>query len=282
MTDAAWVALSLVERLGGKTLRTLLTHFGNDAQAVLRADGEMLRRVPGIGPTMAERIQAINLAAVTEVIPRWEAAGARIFTPETGFPEKLRKVDDAPAVLFSRGKLRPDLIGRSVAVVGTRTPSTEAAHIARALGTELAKRGCTVVSGLALGIDSAAHRGALDVSQGITVAILGCGVLNIYPPENRELAESILVNGTVMSEFHPYASPSASNLVARNRVISGLCEALIVVETGADGGAMHAARFAIGQGRPVYTFDSAASGNRLLLENGAKPLLPDLSDLPFQ
>lgn len=282
MTDPAWVTLSLIERMGGKTLRALRDHFHDDFEAILQAESVELRRVPGIGPTMAKRIQAADRARTEADLMRWAEQGVGLVSLiGHDFPERLMKLDDAPPILFSRGKLRPDLIGRSVAVVGTREPTAEAEALAKALGAELAKRGCTVVSGLALGIDAAAHQGALEVSDGITVAVLGCGVLNIYPPENRSLAESIIQNGAVMSEFHPYAAPSASNLVARNRIISGLCEAVIVVETSVDGGAMHAARFAAAQGRRVYTFDRPASGNQALIESGALVLSPNVSELSF-
>jgi DNA processing protein len=130
---------------------------------------------------------------------------------------------------------------------------------------------------MALGIDSAAHIGALACLGGVTTAVLGSGVLNVYPPGNRALAEAIRQRGALLSEVHPDAQPKPSTLVARNRIISGLCEAVIVVETESDGGAMHAARRAIDQGRRVYTLESDASGNRALIEAGASVIKPDLS-----
>jgi DNA processing protein len=147
--------------------------------------------------------------------------------------------------------------------------------LAQRWGAELAERGWCVVSGLAHGIDTAAHYGALAVPNGQTVAVLGGGVLNIYPSENRPLAEAVLRRGALLSETHPHMSPSPSALVARNRLISGLSDILIVVETSIDGGAMHAARRAFDQRRAVYTLDSTASGNRALLAEGALPLTPN-------
>lgn len=279
MIDSAWVALSLTERVGGKTLRALMAHFNYDPRAILAADEASLRKVPGIGAKMAERIRSINIAEVERAIPRWQQAGVRIILrDDRDFPPQLRALDDYPPTLFVRGSW-PSSGSKRVAVVGTRDPSPAARELASRLGMELAERGCTIVSGLALGIDALAHNGALTVPNTYLLAVLGCGVLNIYPPEHRGLAESIMRRGAVLGEVHPYAAPNASNLVARNRIITGLSDAVIVVETAVDGGAMHAARFAATQGRPVYTFDSFVTGNRYLLDNGAIPLRADLQDL---
>ena len=129
------------------------------------------------------------------------------------------------------------------------------------------------MSGLALGVDTAAHLGALSSPDGYTLAVLGCGVLNVYPSENRGLADAIALRGGLLCEVNPSAEAKTPAIVARNRLISGLCDALIVVETSIDGGAMHAAKRAFEQGRRVYALDTAASGNRLLIdEMGASPI----------
>jgi DNA processing protein len=281
MTDSAWVALSLTERIGGKTLRALMAHFNHDTHAILKADATSLQQVSGIGPKLVERIQSISLEQVEESIPRWQAEGVEIITwDERPYPPQLRALDDAPPTLFIRG-LWPPPNRKRVAVVGTRDPSPKAREITYQLGIELAQRDCTIVSGLAYGVDAAAHNSALTVPGANLLAVLGSGVLNIYPAEHQGLAQSILRGGAIVSEVHPYSTPSASNLVARNRIITGLGDAVIVVETEADGGAMHAARFAGIQGRPVYTFDFPASGNQSLLAYGAGNLSLDLRDLPF-
>jgi DNA processing protein len=137
----------------------------------------------------------------------------------------------------------------------------------------LAKRDWTVVSGLALGIDAAAHQGALDAG-GRTLAVLGCGVLRMYPPANLSLAESILKHGSVLSEFHPESGVNAQNLVARNRVTSGLSCAVIVVQSGEDSGSMSTARRAWQQGRIVFAVTGGDQGCEALLEQGAEPLDP--------
>ena len=155
----AWVALSLVEHVGAKKLRALADAFDGDLDAVLTADAKALQRVPGIGPKISAAIRAVDLAAVAEAIPRWHDAGITLITlDDPAYPAALRQIADAPPTLFVIGSCR-DL--RSVAVVGTRSPSRAAADAARQIGYELAQRGIQVISGLALGIDSAAHIGAL-------------------------------------------------------------------------------------------------------------------------
>jgi DNA processing protein len=294
--DTAWVALSLTGRIGSKTLNTLLAHFDNSPQAIVAADAKSLQRVPGVGPKIAHSIQAINLEQTGADIERWLKAGVRIVTiGDVAYPTWLKALDDAPPTVFVRGAgvnphpPAPSPSGRgggtspewkwwsfdkAVAIVGTRRPSKEAAGVARRLAAILAQRGYTIVSGLATGVDTNAHHSAL-ASGGNSVAVLGCGVLNVYPEHNRPLAERIIEQGALLCEVHPQASPNAASLVARNRLISGLSEAVIVVETSVDGGAMHAARFASQQGRQVYAVDNHATGNRALLENGAIAVPPD-------
>ncbi len=282
MTDAGWVALSLTGRIGGRTLRALLEHFGNNIPAILSADEATLRCVPGVGSKLAERIRAIDLLQVQRELSDWAERAVQVTTlSNPDYPASLRAVgDDAPPTLFSRGRW-PLPPGKRMAIVGTRQPSQDARALAQNLASELVGRGYTIVSGLAIGIDTAAHMGALIVPDGQTAAVLGCGVLNIYPSDNLKLADLMVERGTVLSELHPGATPSAPNLVARNRIITGLSDGVVVVETEIDGGAMHAARFAAAQGRPIYTFDRDCSGNRRLLEGGAVLLRPDLHDLPF-
>ncbi len=276
--DAAWIALSLVERIGGKTFKALLDHFGDPAQ-VLTADVRSLRRVPGIGPTMSARIQAVDVQGVERLLPRWQQAGVGIVTwRDKDYPARLREIDDAPPTLFYRGDTL-NLPEKTAAIIGTRTPSDEAASRATEVAMRLSGKGYTIVSGLARGIDYRAHQGAMAVPSGRTFAVLGSGVLNIYPPESERFAAGIGKRGCLLSEFHPQAGPSPSNLVARNRIITGLSDAVIVVETSAEGGAMHAARFARAQGKPIYTYPSSATGNTALLADGALPLpecLPQL------
>jgi DNA processing protein len=276
--DPAWVALSLVDHLGGKKLRALVAYFNGDLGAILSASEAELRCVPGIGPKIAASIRATDVSRIEQALPRWQASGVRIITvQDTDYPAQLRAIDDAPPTLFTRGEWRPPI--RAAAVVGTRQPSAQSVDAAQRLGYELAHRGCAVVSGLALGVDAAAHLGALSSPDGYTIAVLGGGVLNVYPPENRALAQAITRRGALVCEVHPAAEARTPALVARNRLISGLCDAVFVIETSVDGGAMHAARRAFEQGRVVYALDNGASGNRALIEMGAIAFGRDLKGI---
>lgn len=270
------MALSLVEHLGAKKLRALIAHIGTP-DAILQADAARLREVKGIGAVISTAIRAIDLAAIEAAIKAWQTLGVHpipLYSPD--YPTRLQRVEDAPPTLFVRGECA--MSPRAAAIVGTRTPSPGALEAANRLAFELAARGVTVVSGLAYGIDGAAHRGALSCMMGETIAVLGGGVLRVYPPAHRELAGMITANGwgALVSETHPLADVKPTTLVARNRLISGLSGAVIIIETAIDGGAMHAARRAVEQGRHLYALESSATGNRALLDAGdAAPLMLD-------
>lgn len=273
---AQWIALSLSPHIGAKTFSNLLQHFGGNLSAVFTASATELRAVSGIGPKIARDIQSIDLAHIAQEICAWEGQGIRILTcADESYPETLRTVPDYPPTLFLRGSWLPQTLQRSIAIVGTRNPSQVAKILTLQLATRLARAGCVIVSGLALGVDAAAHAAALEAG-GATVAVLGSGVLNVYPPKNRMIASRIIHSGALVSEAHPGLEPNAQRLVSRNRIISGLSQAVIMIESAADGGAMHTARFAIMQGRKVYTFRLPASGNDRLMIEGAAVLPSDL------
>lgn len=276
LPDPGWVALSLTEHVGGKKLAALLNHFGS-VKAVLNASPEALRQVPGIGAKIAASITLINLFSVETAMQRWQAAGVRLITlDDPAYPPILRMLEDAPPTLFVRGNILPR-DSKAGALVGTREASPVALDAARRLGIRLAEAGYTVVSGLALGIDSAAHQGALSVPAARTLAVLGSGVLRVYPTRHTALADEIIRRGALLSELAPDSEPSAAALVARNRLISGLSSLLVVVEAGANSGALHAARRAQEQGKTLCALDLPAAGNQALLREGALPVAPDLS-----
>ena len=262
---AHWVALSLSPHIGAITFSNLLRHFRDDFAAIFAASAPELRKVPGVGPKIARDILSIDPARIAREMTAWEGQGIRILTSsEACYPAPLRAVVDHPPTLFARGCHQRLASQRSIAIVGTRAPSQVAKMLTLQLATRLARAGCTVVSGLALGIDAAAHAAVLEAG-GRAIAVLGSGVLNVYPPRNRALAARIMESGAVVSEAHPELAPNAQRLVARNRIISGLSDAVVLVESAADGGAMHTARFAREQGRKVYTFRLRASGNDQLI-----------------
>lgn len=273
---ARWIALSLSPLIGAKTFSDLLRHFAGDLSAVFSAAAPDLRAVPGIGPKIASDILNIDAKRVAGELIEWEGQGIRTLTTDDDcYPAPLRQLADAPPTLILRGAWRPGSQGRSIGIVGTRDPSPVAEILTLQLATRLARAGCLIVSGLALGTDAAAHAAAL-AARGETLAVLGSGVLNVYPARNRTIASRIVESGALVSETHPRLAPNAQRLVSRNRIISGLSQAVIMVESAIDGGAMHTARYAMAQGRKVYTFRLPASGNQQLMRDGAAVLPSDV------
>ncbi len=266
------VALALTPGIGSKTIRRLLAVFGT-LDAILCASDDQLQTVQGIGPKTASAIRRIELERVAADLRHFDQQGVGVVTwLDASFPTALTPLDDAPLALFYRGAVSPlAWTLHAVAIVGTREPSTGSIDQAETLAAGFAERGWIVVSGLARGIDSAAHRGALDAG-GPTLAVLGSGVNMIYPPENAVLARRVLDNGSLLSECHPLARPSALGLTIRNRIITGLSRAVIIVEAGATSGALHAARNAKAQGRLVFAIPNGSTGNAQLLTDGALPL----------
>ena len=193
------------------------------------------------------------------------------------FPERLRAIFDPPRALYVRGGSELELLARrAVGVVGARSCSPYGAHVARMLGRELAASGLVVVSGLARGIDGEAHRGVLE-AQGITVAVLGCGIDRDYPASNAQLSRRIEESGLVVSEYEPGVEPAPWRFPARNRIIAGLCEAVVVVEARERSGALITADFALDEGREVFAVpgeitSSLSAGTNALLRLGATPL----------
>ena len=277
----AWTALALQPHIGVKTLRSLIDHFGN-AEAVLDASPNDLKQVAGVGSVTARRIAAINLDDLRNQYHNWTKQGITLLTTDhPAYPTPLADLGDAPPVLFALGKPNHALWARTVAIVGTRSPEQHLQALTQGLALRLASEGTTVVSGLALGVDTAAHLGALAATRGRTVAVMGSGVLKIYPVLNRSLARQVIAHGLILSEVLPTIDVSSAQLVARNRIISGLSRTVIVVQTEADGGAMYAARAAFAQGRNVYAIDLPYSGNQQLIREGAIPLSPLLAPWPF-
>lgn len=269
--DAAWVALSLQPRVGYRMLRALSEHFDGDLHVVPHADAATLQSVPGIGPKIAAALQQTDIPAVERALQRWQAQGVRVLTrDDPAYPAPLMRLQDEPATLFVRGAL-PDIWPSAVSIVGTRQPTWQGVDLAQRMAASSVRAGHLVISGLALGIDGIAHQSALD-HAGVTVAVLGSGVLKVYPPEHHGLAERILKRGALLSEVAPDVQTNAQRLVARNRLITGLSVACVVVETAVHGGAMHAARFAQRQGVALRTFDLPASGNQQLIRDGAQVL----------
>ena len=265
--------LHLVPGVGPRMMQLLLEAFGS-AERVLRATEAELRSVPGCGPKLARALRAATLGNRAEQeASRCEELGARLYVRgQENYPGLLAAIPDAPAILYSHGQLLPQ-DELSIAIVGSRQCTYYGIAQAEKLAGGLARAGITVVSGLARGIDAAAHRGAL-AAGGRTLAITATGLETVYPPEHAELASEIATRGAVLTEFKLSQKPLAGLFPQRNRIISGLSLGVIVVEAGRGSGALHTARHAMEQNRDVFAvpgrIDSTASdGSHDLIRDGA-------------
>ena len=257
------IALSQIVGVGPRQA-TLLTEYAGSAEGVFQLTREQLVGIPGIGGRTADAV----LGAFPEQLAasvRAECERLRIRMIPRGqpdYPERLGEICDPPAVLYQRGVLLPtDRL--AVAIVGSRRCTAYGQRHAERLAGQLARAGLTVISGLARGIDQAAHRGALTAG-GRTIAVLPAGVGRIYPPEHLELAQEISEQGALISEYPPAQRLVPGLFPQRNRIISGLSIGVILIEAGRRSGALHTARHALEQGREVMALpgpvDSLASG----------------------
>ncbi len=269
-----WLALIKVPGVGPVLRRRLLDHFGSP-QAIFEAKEEELRAVEGISSRVMRAIKATDPLAVGKRIYREaQGLGFRVLTlKDPQYPPNLREIFDPPPVLFIRGEILPqDSV--AVAVVGSRRCSTYGRDFARRLSGSLAEVGVTIVSGMARGIDTEAHRGALGAG-GRTIAVLGSGPDRIYPPENTALSREIAGSGAVLTEFPPGTPPERWNFPQRNRIISGLSLGVVVVEAPSKSGALITASLALEQGRCVFAVPGLAGswvsqGTHRLIREGAK------------
>ena len=271
-----WVAFNCVQGIGPVRVRALLDHFGSldtawHAEPVEWARAGLDRRaLAQLGAARAR----LDLDAEMDRLGR---LGVRTITwQEAVYPERLRQINASPPVLYIKGELKPD-DEWAVAVVGSRSPTSDGKEITRQLVTDMARAGVTVVSGLARGIDGQAHQAALDAG-GRTLAVLACGLDTVYPPEHRALAQRIAEQGALISDYPLGTRPDRVNFVPRNRIISGLSRGVLVVEGRPGSGSLWTAKLALEQGREVF----AVPGNILrktshvpnqLIRDGAKAVL---------
>jgi DNA processing protein len=273
---AYWIALNKVSGIGPARLRSLLEVCGN-VEAAWQASIQEMQAAK-----LDRRSIESLLKARREIQPhveyeRVQAAGVTVLTWEDAdYPAGLREIDASPPVLYVRGQLTAQ-DEWAVALVGTRHASTYGREVAHVLARELARHGITVVSGLALGVDTVAHRTAIEAG-GRTLAVLGSGVDQMYPPQNRGLAQTIAEQGAIISDYPLGTRPDAGNFPPRNRIISGLSRGVVVVEAGERSGALITARFAAEQGRDVFAVPGSilhpgSAGCNALIQQGATPLL---------
>lgn len=284
------LTLTTLPGIGSQRLINLIAHF-RDTRAILAATPKELIKAQGI-----EKKTALNIVnhirdsgldqagrLVSEQMARLDAHKARIVTYwDKDFPQHLKNIYDPPAFLFVKGSLQPE-DSCAIALVGTRTMSPYGQQMAESFASGLARAGITVVSGLARGIDTAAHAATVKAG-GRTIAIVGSGVDVIYPPENKGLAGRIEQTGAILSEFLMGAKPDASNFPRRNRIISGMTLGTVVIETGIEGGAMITASLAFDQNREVFAVPSPVnskrvSGTNLLIKQRKASLVESVEDV---
>ena len=276
-----WVGFNLVKGVGSARMRTLLYAFGS-AEDAWKAPVEALESA-GLSPRLIENLS--QLRSSDTVQRAWEDIQKNdiqvITWEDDDYPRRLKEIDQPPPVLYLRGQLS-EADQWAVAIVGTRRITAYGRQVTEEIGRQLAQNGVSVVSGLARGVDSVAHLAALK-NNGRTLAVLGNGIDQIYPPEHRKLAEDIIQQGALISDYPPGTAPEAANFPPRNRIISGLSQAVIVVEAGEKSGALITAAFAADQGRdvfavPGYLYAPQSKGTNSLIHEGAHIFL-DVMDV---
>ncbi|NWG34368.1 MAG: DNA-protecting protein DprA [Chloroflexi bacterium] len=271
-----WVGFNLIKGIGAVRMQGLIAYFGDLEAAWTAAPSELAQA--GLGLKVIERLVAARTTVdLDQIWAKIERQGITILTwQDEAYPQRLKEIEQPPPVLYIRGEYLPDDLF-AVAVVGTRRVTPYGRQITEELASFLAAHGLTVISGLARGVDAIAHQTALKAG-GRTIAVLGSGVDKIYPPEHRALAEQMMERGAVISDYAPGTPPEASNFPPRNRIISGLSLAVVVVEAGETSGALITAEFAAEQGREVFAVPGSilapqSKGTNKLIQNGALPLL---------
>jgi DNA processing protein len=276
-----WVGFNLVKGIGAVRMQQLIDYFG-DVERAWFGSYQAFRQA-GLSEKLSERIIEIrnqfNLDKYIETLARQNIK--ILIKEDPDYPRYLREIQQPPPVIYLRGNLVIE-DDWAVAIVGTRRVTHYGKQIAEQFAKTLAEHHITVVSGLARGIDGVAHQAALN-SGGRSIAVLGSGVDKIYPPEHKLLAQKMMDQGAIISDYPPGTPPESSNFPPRNRIISGISRAVIVIEAGIKSGALITADFAVDQGREVYAVPGninsiQSKGTNQLIQNGARPLT-DIRDL---
>jgi DNA processing protein len=273
---AYWVGWNLVKGVGAVRFKQLLDFFGS-AELAWNAPGSALLSAGMPQKVIDRHYQIKNQVDLDRIMDRISANAIRVVTwEEDEYPRRLKEINQSPPVLFIKGSINVE-DDWAVAVVGTRRVTPYGRQVADELGRFLAQNGVTVISGLARGVDAIAHHAALEAG-GRTIAVLGSGVDVIYPPEHRKLATEIIQQGALVSDYPVGTQPDGVNFPPRNRIISGLSLATVVVEAGEKSGALITAEFAVDQGKDVFAvpgsiLNAQSEGTNRLIEQGARPLL---------
>lgn len=276
------IHLNMIQGVGLKTVQVLRDVFGS-AERALQATSEELRKTERLSPTMRDLLSRkpvqYPIERELELIHEYGCQVVTLY--DDAYPSRLKEIDTPPVVLYIRGELTTEDT-LSISLVGSRDAKDYGRKVGYRLSYQLAQRGLTVVSGLAKGIDTSAHRGALEAG-GRTIAVMGSGLSFIYPATNSDLAEKITASGALISEFPMEVKPKPRNFPRRNRIISGLTLGTVVVEASNRSGALITARLAGEQGREVFAvpgeiFSELSTGTHKLINNGAK-LINTVDDL---
>ncbi|RJP29682.1 MAG: DNA-protecting protein DprA [Candidatus Omnitrophota bacterium] len=277
----ALIALNFVSGIGGVKLKRLLDYFFKP-QDIFRASSGELSQVSGINPEICRKIKDLNPYNLDKELATAARLGLKIITlADADYPKALLNIDSCPIVLYCKGALKEE-DASGIAVVGSRKASLYGLSCSEKFAFDLACCGLTIISGMASGIDTTAHKAALKAG-GRTVAVMGSGFNQIYPKENKELVDKISASGSVISEFPIDTLPLKYNFPRRNRIISGLSRGVLVVEASLKSGALITADFALEQGKDVFVIpgkiDSFNScGSNGLIKQGAK-LVSDINDI---
>ncbi len=286
----ALLVLNALPNIGPITTNRLLETLGGDPRRVFAAEARTLQAVRGVGPVIADYLlhweEHFDLAREEDRLAK--ARAEFIPTRDPRYPAALREIHDPPIGLYQKGSYSWDRPG--VAIVGSRRTTLYGQSVAKRFAGELARAGFCVISGLARGIDTAAHEGALEAG-GATAAVLGTGIDIVYPPENLDLYRRVEAGGAIVSEFPFGRRADRQSFAMRNRIVSGLCTAVVVVESDVDGGSMITAKFAGEQGRPLFAVPGridqpTSAGCHQLIRDGATlctsvdDILAELQSLP--
>lgn len=276
------LALNGIKDLGPVLIKRLFIRFSS-AKNIFSSSIEELSEVEGIGIERAKRIKEFNKwNDIDRIMKLCEKGEIKIYSfNDVQYPALLKEIYDPPVVLFCKGEIKPE-DQNGLAIVGSRKLTEYGRRVTEQLASEAALYGITIVSGLARGIDSVAHKSALS-QGGRTIAVLGSGVLHIYPPENKTLAEKIIQNGAIISEFYPEEGPKKENFPKRNRIISGISIGTVVTEAAINSGALITASLALEQGREVFAVpgnitSKNSEGTNYLIQKGAK-LVTKIEDI---
>jgi len=277
----AFVILASIPQLGAMKIRYLVDHFGSAVEALNTPPAE-IALLPGFERISQQWQSWQNDRSWQNELVAIEKYGVQLI-PFTSpqFPKSLLEIPDPPALLYVQGILKPQ-DQRSIAVVGTRNASIYGNEMAESISRDLAANGFTVVSGLARGVDTAAHRGALE--RGRTLAVIGSGLTKIYPPENRALAEKISANGALITEFSMFTPPDRQNFPQRNRIVSGMTMGTVLIEAPVKSGAMITMQKAISHKKKLFALPGRVDsdgfrGNHSLIKNGEAHLIENAGDI---